>query len=259
MPSKKDSTAYRARNARKQADTWIKNLTKVATAHRYTYNQRATARQMVQLLKSLKQDTYKPKGKATSAADAKIEQATAKIKNLANSAKIVKGAKGAANLFTQQQINLASKRYDLPQDNPSMYSQEEVKAFYRATQKIWQPVTKTIGGMDTGVSSTADRNRDIMKALGTNDLSEAFGFITTRPDVQKALVGYKTESGVLDPTSMSDEELELYRQLQGEDTTDSDKGSPNFLAEIVQIGSDTQSLKQLRAEFRAWQKGKLEE
>lgn len=260
MPSKKGSIAYKARNARKQADRWIKNLSNIVTSKKYTLNERATARQMVNKLEEIRRQTYKPKGKATRESDSIITQATERIKALAKSAKISRGKSGASNLLTQQQINIASRKYERPEDNTSMYTKEEVKAFYRATQKWWENSTKVVNSFDTGVVDQSQINKTIMKKLGTDSLADAFEFITQRPEVKRAIVGYKVGEGKLSETEMTDEQRKMYEQLQTEDNSDTTKGSPPYVLQVIQFGNDELSLRELRAEFRAWKKGKtLEE
>lgn len=254
MPSKKGSTAYRAQNARKQADRWMKNLLKIAKpvkAGAFSLNQRATARQMVTLFGKLKSQTYQPKGKATPKSDEEINVAIERIRTLANSASIIKGQCGAANLLTQQQINLASKAGKSPADNVSMYSREEVKAFYRATQNLWQPELES-------KYDKVNINKTIMRALGTNSLQEAFEFVTSLPEVKRALLSYDIESGKLRLEDMDAEQTEMYEQLSTMDTADSDQGSPIFLSLVGQIASDAESIKSLRAAFKEWKRNQQE-
>lgn len=240
MSTKNKALYQAARNARRRADTWIKNLNKIAydtRSGKHTAEERKEARSEIKKLKEQRQATYFGRGKNKKSAQ-EVMQGIAATNALANSAKIIKTANGAANLVTQHQINLATKK-----NGNSIYTKEEVKAFYRATQKIW-----------FGADLSINRNKLIMEAIGTTSLSEAFEFITSLPSVRKAIQGYEGETKQLKEDELTKEQLEFYSQMMTEDDADADVGSPTYLEEVPMIGNDSDSIANLRYAFQIWKK-----
>jgi hypothetical protein len=114
---------------------------------------------------------------------------------------------------TQSQLNLASA------NKPSVYTKQEAKTFYRATQKIWQR---------EGVGEH-NRNEAILDyvndARAGNDLSP----ITLDQLVQYVLDANETALSMqdLDPSEYMDvEQAEMYAKAQEGDNADNDKTSP---------------------------------
>lgn len=214
MPSKKGTVAYEARNARRQADRWIKSLSKIeADKSGTTLNERAAAHQLITELKKQKGLTYQLTHKPNQKEQDKIKQASAVIRSLASSASMSKGKHGASNLFTQQQINIASRRHERQEDNTSIYTKEEVKVFYRSTQRIWQQPGELV--------DTHSINKKIMNALGTKSLKEAFDIVISHPQNQKVLEQIRL--GKMRKSDMTKEQLELYEKLREKDTSDYDQ------------------------------------
>lgn len=255
MPSKKGSQSYRASLARDRLKTAIKN---VSTTKGMTKNQRAFNRNLVRQMQEISKATFQPKkdkGKLSPKQVRDIDIAIARANTLADSAKLARGAHGASNMFYQIQLNLASREYEYSYDNPSMYTKAESKTFYRLTQNIWEGKTKVVNGRDTGIPDTAGRNKEIMKALGTQDLGLAIEFILSREGAQQVKMGYDIEGGKIDPNQMTAKQREMYEKLTAGDTQDNAKGSPPWIGAIQPIEfSSTEARTELRAQFRAWLK-----
>lgn len=234
-----------ATNARQKADRWVKNFLNVSMNRHYNINSRATARQMVLLLSNLQKQTKIDRNLSAAQNDAKRAQAISKINSIAESGKILRGPKGASNFFTQQMLNLASRSEKFY--NVSPYTKVETKAFYRATQDWWQSKGNKVIG-------TAERNKIIMKKLGTNDLQEAVDFILQKPEVKKQLISQQISDGYITEADLDEEELELFNQLQSDDSGDGDIGSPPWLQAIVPFSEDSEDIQSLRAEFKEWKK-----
>lgn len=233
MPSKKGSVAYYARNARRQVDRWTNALGKITrNRNGTTKNERAAARQMINQFKQLKSQTYKPKGKSTKESDQSIQEAVFQIRSLAKAAKMATGEQGASNLFTQQQINIASRRYEKPEDNPSIYTREEVKVFYRSTQRIWQTPGEPV--------DTHTINRKIMNYFKTSSLKEAMEKVLNAPQNKQLLERIKL--GKTPYSQMTDEQRELYEKLRDSDTSDYDQ---QYFASEVFMFDDSTDLRKL--------------
>lgn len=71
------------------------------------------------------------------------------------------------NAITQTEINIASV------GGESTYTREEVKAFYHATEKIWNAKSQT----GESIVGEHNRNEAIMKAYGVRSLSEVFKIV----------------------------------------------------------------------------------
>lgn len=221
MPVKFGSTAYYARLARRRANTAIRTLNEIASNPTKSTNERATARRLEAEIKRQYKATFKNQGVTRSgkkkyASQADIEQATARINSLANTSKIARGKNGAKNLFTQDQINMATRRDMDNAANPSMYTKAQVKAFYRATQKIWQN--------PDGMTDQTQINKRIMEYFGTKDLAVAMELALSTPGAQKAL--RLQELGEMDKSQWTQEQREFYERAMSEDTSDDRQGSP---------------------------------
>lgn len=221
MPVKYGSTAYYAKLARRRANNAIRELNRIASSPSATTNERATARRLESELKRQYKSTFKyqgldKNGKRKIASQADIEQATARINSLANTSKIARGRNGAKNLFTQDQINMATRRGMDTATNPSMYTKAQVKAFYRATQKIWQN--------QNGLTDQTKINKKIMDYFGTKDLAVAMELALSTPGAQKAL--RLQELAETDISKWTQEQREFYERAIAEDTSDDKQGSP---------------------------------
>ena len=100
--------------------------------------------------------------------------------------------------------------------NPSMYTTEQVKAFYRATQKIWQN--------PNGLSDQTKVNKKILDSFGAKDLAVAMELALSTPGAQKAL--RLQELADTDKSQWTQEQREFYERAMAEDTSDDKQGSP---------------------------------
>lgn len=221
MPVKYGSTAYYAKLARRRANNAIRELNRIASDPTAAINERATARRLESELKRQYKATYKYQGLTNSgnrkiASQADIEQATARINSLANTSKIARGRNGAKNLFTQDQINMATRRGTDAATNPSIYTKAQVKAFYRATQKIWQN--------PNGLTDQSKINKKIMDYFGTDNLAVAMELALSTPGAQKAL--RLQELADTDKSQWTEEQRKFYERAMSEDTSDDKQGSP---------------------------------
>ena len=221
MPVKYGSTAYYAKLARRRANNAIRELNRIASDPSAAINERATARRLESELKRQYKATYKYQGLTNSgkrkiASQSDIEQATARINSLANTSKIARGKKGAKNLFTQDQINMATRRGTDTATNPSIYTKAQVKAFYRATQKIWQN--------PNGLTDQSKINKKIMDYFGTDNLAVAMELALSSPGAQKAL--RLQELADTDKSKWTEEQRKFYERAMAEDTSDDKQGSP---------------------------------
>lgn len=158
-----------------------------------------------------------------------LKHANARLKSLVEASKLGFGKKGAANLAFQYQINLASKTAGSALDqaaNPAAVSREQVKIFYKSTQKIWQSA-------DGKPTDTSTINRKIMKYFKTNSLEEAFNRVMEQPSNKYAL---DVAEGRIDPNKQLTEEQKAYYGDKVATDTDQDKQtSPDFLVYSFQF------------------------
>lgn len=174
----------RARNARRQADTWIRNFTNAAQDTSLTKNQREIFQRRATQLQELKEQTY-----FKTNSQKEIRQATARIRDIAGGARISKGKNGLSNYFMQEQINQATKKVvnnagEAVYAGTSIFTPEQVHVFYAATQDLWQG--KTRGGYDSGITDTSSINKNIMRGLGTKTLQEAWDIVFSYEENRKA-------------------------------------------------------------------------
>lgn len=220
MPVKYGSTAYYAKLARRRANNAIRVLNRISSDPMAATNERATARRLESELKRQYKATFKNQGVTKSgnrkvASQADIEQATARINSLANTSKIARGRNGAKNLFTQDQINMATRR-GTDATNPSIYTKAQVKAFYRATQKIWQN--------PNGLTDQTKISKKIMDYFGTDNLAVAMELALSTSGAQKAL--RLQELADTDRSQWTEEQRKFYERAMSEDTSDDKQGSP---------------------------------
>ena len=91
-----------------------------------------------------------------------------------------------------------------------------MKAFYRATQKIWQN--------PNGLTDQTKINKKIMDYFGTKDLAVAMELALSTPGAQKAL--RLQELANTDKSTWTQEQREFYERAMAEDTSDDKQGSP---------------------------------
>nr|DAI42217.1 MAG TPA: hypothetical protein [Bacteriophage sp.] len=177
MPVKKGTQAYEAKLARRRINRAINNMNKIAKSKSSTLNERAAAKNTLKQLKESLAGTYQKKGRTSE----QIAGAIISGSRLAKSTKIVATKHGKADLATQWQLNLGGKRLKEGEVNISKYTRGEVKAFYRATQKLWQSEGKT---------DIATINKRIISQFGGKSLSEIVDTVLSNPEVRAAADAY---------------------------------------------------------------------
>lgn len=232
MPSKKGTTAYIARLSRNKGKRAIERLGKIISNPKSSAGQKLVAKATSEQIKKAINNTYLGRKPLTGKQIQAIKIASAQIESLVAGSKIATGKHGAANLATQFQLNLATKRYKgadaaLQQaSNPSVYSREEVKTFYRVTQRIWQ----NDDGMPT---DPAVINKRIMKYFRTDSLETAFKRAMSQPSVQHAL---EIAEGKIDQNAqLTAEQRQFYERAESTDTDQDAQRSPEYLVYVVQF------------------------
>lgn len=232
MPSKKGTSAYIARLSRVKGKRAIARLGKIISNPDSSSGQKLVAKATTEQLKQAINETYAGRKPLTGKQVQAIKIASAQIESLVAGSKIATGKHGAANLATQFQLNLATKRYKgadaaLQQaSNPSVYSREEVKTFYRVTQRIWQ----NDDGMPT---DTSEINKRIMKYFRTASLETAFKRAMSQPSVQHAL---EIAEGKIDQNAqLTAEQRQFYERAESTDTEQDAQRSPEYLVYVVQF------------------------
>lgn len=228
MPVRKGTLGYESKLARAKAKRAINRLQKIVDSNA-TRDEKAAARASIYAFQREVKATYQPKGKLTAKQRTVIEEANARVSSLAESARIATGKYGAANLHTQWEINEASKKRELGEQNPSRYTKAQVKVFYKVTQRIWQ-------NTDGSPTNMHDVNKRIMKYFGTQSLETAFERALSSEAAKKALAVAQAEEDGLG--SLTEEERALYEEAGYGDNEDSDKGSPSYLTGLVQFDPD---------------------
>lgn len=235
MPSKKKSPAYIARQARIKGHRAIVTLTKAMNKKGATQTQKAFSKKMIGELTKQIAGSYYGRAKLSQREKDAISMSVAKIQTLVDNTKILRGKQGLANFATQQMLNMASRRYtgaDAALDaaaNPSPYSREQVKLFYKSTQRIWQN--------KYGMTDTSTINRRIMNYFKTNSLEEAFNRAMSNPTVkaQLELIENTDKSGKVDLSDLSPEAQAFYKDTLAQDNEQESQSSPSYLREVVQF------------------------
>lgn len=232
MPVRKGSQEYNARLARQMADRQIAYFDKMSRSRSKgsTKESRRAAKETAKRFREKRAMTYRTeRGKKSQGEFDRINAAINEIRSMAGSARIARGRNGSSNFSTQFQINLASRTYRNERGeidegmNPSIYSKAEVKVFYRITQRIWQS--------SDGPTDMTQVNRKIMRYFGTDSLQVAMQRALSSKYAQKALSVYARASD----TKLTDEQRELYEQAVGEDSSDGDQGSPQYLGYVIEF------------------------
>lgn len=232
MPSKKGTAAYIARLSRVKGKRTIARLGKIIKDPHISAGQKLVAKATSEQIKKAIQETYTGRKPLTGKQLQTVRIASANIESLVAGSKIATGKYGAANLSTQFQLNLATKRYKgadaaLEQaSNPSVYSREEVKIFYRATQRIWQ-------NQDGTPTDTAQINKRIMKYFRTDSLETAFERAMSQPSVRHAL---EIAEGKIDQNAnLTEEQRRFYERAESADNEQDTQRSPDYLVYVVQF------------------------
>lgn len=232
MPSKKGTAAYIARLSRVKGKRTITRLGKILKDPHSSAGQKLVAKATSEQIKKAIQETYTGRKPLTGKQLQAVRIASANIESLVAGSKIATGKYGAANLSTQFQLNLATKRYKgadaaLEQaSNPSVYSREEVKIFYRVTQRIWQ-------NQDGTPTDTAQINKRIMKYFRTTSLETAFERAMSQPSVRHAL---EIAEGKIDQNAnLTEEQRRFYERAESADNEQDTQRSPDYLVYVVQF------------------------
>lgn len=232
MPSKKGTAAYIARLSRVKGERTITRLGKILKDPHSSAGQKLVAKATSEQIKKAIQETYTGRKPLTGKRLQAVRIASANIESLVAGSKIATGKYGAANLSTQFQLNLATKRYKgadaaLEQaSNPSVYSREEVKTFYRVTQRIWQ-------NQDGTPTDTAQINKRIMKYFRTASLETAFERAMSQPSVRHAL---EIAEGKIDQNAnLTEEQRRFYERAESADNEQDTQRSPDYLVYVVQF------------------------
>lgn len=232
MPSKKGTTAYIARLSRTKGKRTIERLGKIISNPKSSSGQKLVAKAISEQIKKAINNTYLGRKPLTGKQLQSVKMATANIESLVAGSKIATGKYGAANLATQFQLNLATKRYKGADaaleraSNPSVYSREQVKIFYRVTQSIWQ-------NQDGTPTDTAEINKRIMKYFRTASLETAFKRALSQPSVRYAL---EIAEGKIDQNAqLTAEQREFYERAESTDTEQDAQRSPDYLVYVVQF------------------------
>lgn len=232
MSSKNGTAAYVARLSRVKGKRTIARLAKIISNPKSSAGQKLIAKATSEQIKQAINETYLGRKPLTGKQLQAVRIATANIESLVAGSKIATGKYGAANLSTQFQLNLATKRYKgadaaLEQaSNPSVYSREEVKIFYRVTQRIWQ-------NQDGTPTDTAQINKRIMKYFRTTSLETAFERAMSQPSVRHAL---EIAEGKIDQNAnLTEEQRRFYERAESIDNEQDTQRSPDYLVYVVQF------------------------
>lgn len=210
-----------ARNLRRQIDRRIARAEQIKSEARSQFIEQSYERKIAQLKES-KKATYitaiNDEGKRVTRSDAEITRGLQKASQELSQSRYIT-QRGHRNLAsTQSQLNAAST------GAVSEYTKEEVKIFYRATQKAWQR---------PGVS-VQDRNQAILEYYGYENLSELVSDVLT---LNQQAVDKAKQLNAEDLTSE-----------QSEATSDNDvreaQQSPTYLQDVIEM-PDSSGLEEL--------------
>lgn len=234
MPVRKGTLGYESKLTRRMAQRSIKQMNKIIKSSKYTRDEHDAARGIRDKMEDLVSQTYFRSRKPNAKERGLIEQANAQIRALTSSAKISRGKNGAANLYTQWQINEATKKRDAGEPNPSIYTQEQVKIFYKLTQRVWM-------NNDGTPTDTKMINRRIMEYFNTDSLATAMGRTLSTKEAKQALA----VAAVQNQEKLTNEQRRLYDEALAEDTEDQVEISPPYLTGLIGFDPDVKWNEQL--------------
>lgn len=234
MPVRKGTLGYESKLTRRMAQRSIKQMNKIIKSSKYTSDEHDAARGIRDKMEDLISQTYFRSRKPNAKERGLIEQANAQIRALTSSAKISRGKNGAANLYTQWQINEASKKRDVGEPNPSIYTQAQVKTFYKVTQRVWM-------NNDGTPTDTNMINKRIMEYFNTDSLATAMERALSTKEAKQALA---VEAAQIQET-LTEEQRELYEEALASDTEDQRETSPAYLTGISGFDPDVKWNEQL--------------
>lgn len=234
MPVRKGTLGYESKLTRRMAQRSIKQMNKIIKSSKYTRDEHDAARGIRDKMEDLVSQTYFRSRKPNAKERGVIEQANAQIRALTSSAKISRGKNGAANLYTQWQINEASKKRDAGEPNSSIYTQAQVKTFYKVTQRVWM-------NNDGAPTDTMMINKRIMEYFNTNSLATAMERALSSKEAKKALAVEAAQT----QETLTEEQRELYEEALAGDTEDQRETSPAYLTGISVFDPDVKWNEQL--------------
>lgn len=225
--SKEERAAASAigRAARVKGKKMIYQLTKYAGEQNLTRNQKATIEQMVNQTTRAIQETYIPREHRAQNKQLAgvIKGASNKINSMYEAAQLIKTEQGAANLFYQNQLNMASRlgresngEFDMLTAPTSMTS-TQVSIFYKSTQNVWE-------------GKPGNRNKAIMDYFGVDSLEEAFNMVMNDPRQQYAMGIANGE--INQNTELTPEQLEYYEM---ENLNDNDQSSERYSSALAYV------------------------
>lgn len=221
--TKRTQASTEGRNARKR---FQRTLTRLEQAKQQTYSpdMKAQYDQQIKEVERSIQRTYMPKGGwKTDEQRREFREAVTRGDKITEFTKRELGSSQALKNYNfQQQIKWASSA------NKSALSyihEEEVKAFYRITQKIW----------DRPEIAPKDRNKAIMDYFGTKDLETAFDRAMSKPGVAKR-VGKEIVNRMLtnaDKSDLTEEQLDYMDEEGLKPGEKQPEGSPEWSMTLV--------------------------
>lgn len=238
MPSKKGTIGYVARQTRVKGTRALNYINKQLKSSKLSPVQRQLTKAAAKQLTEAIAGSYLGRGKQTKRLVQGVQENVAKIESMVLNTKMLHGKHGAANFATQQMLNMASRSYkgeDAALNaaaNPSPYSREQVKLFYKSTQRIWQN--------ESGPTDTAQINRKIMQYFKTPSLEEAFNRAMSNPSVKAQLEISENirQHGELDLSDLSTDAQKFYEETFAADNDQESQSSPTYLRAVVQFDPD---------------------
>ena len=226
--SKRTATSNEGRNARKR---FQRTKTRLEQAREQTYSpdMKAQYDRQIQEVENSIQRTYAPKGGwKTDAQRQEFKEAVTRGDKITEFTKKEIGSPQALKNYNfQQQLKWASSAN---KSALSYINEEEVKAFYRITQDIW----------DKPEIEPKDRNKTIMDYFGTKDLETAFERAMSKPGVAE-LVGKQIVNRLLTkskPEELTQEQKDYLDEEGLEPGEQTPEGSPEWSMELTKFDPD---------------------
>lgn len=222
---KRTKQADAGRNARKRYTRTIERL-KQAKEQTYSTDMKAQYDRQIQEVENSIKRTYAPKGGwKTEEQKTQFKEAITRGDKITEYTKAELGSSQRIKNFNfQQQIKWASSAN---KSALSYISPEEVKAFYRITQDIW----------DKPEIEPKDRNKAIMDYFGTKDLETAFERAQSKPGVAE-IVAREHIRRLLSNAKTEDlsQEQKDYMDREGiEPGEQPPEGSPDWSMELTKF------------------------
>ncbi len=222
------SISDKAYRARKVAQNRIAAKREAIESGVYTRKEQAEAKaeirelqRMMQLTKAQTKSGKRIKSRTTEKREAAIANLLSKTETMETVRKTratvtkLRTDIARSNKITQEQLNLASlkssKEAEKEGKQVGKYTSDEVKRFYRATQKLWENAPEHM------------RNEAIMQALDFVSLEDAVAHVLNETQKRSDLIEKIREGYSYD--EMTEEEQDLYNSLAGKDSADEEKPS----------------------------------